>query len=143
MTKIPLEEFLSRDEGWALPSIFGPTRMAFFFSPQRGEGRIGLEKSLQDQMSLRFPELPRFHSARHILKNQPFLFWRLRSRNAEACDVKRLVIPLPSNSCKDIHCLQSSLPSLTTSITFVPQTDTPRARETASGWNKHKHDTDA
>ena len=143
MTKIPLEEFQEMKGGPCLLSLDPQEWLFFFFPPQRGEGRIGLEKSLQDQMSLRFPELPRFHSTRHILKNQPFLFWRLRSRNAEACDVKRLVIPLPSNSCKDIHCLQSSLLSLTTSITFVPQTDTPRVRETASGWNKHKRDTDA
>ena len=38
VTKIPLEEFHARNDGWALPSVSEPTRMAF--SPPLEEKRV-------------------------------------------------------------------------------------------------------
>lgn len=43
------------------------------FISQRGKGGVGLENSLPDQMSLRFPVLPRFHLVRNTFSTTDFL----------------------------------------------------------------------
>ena len=55
-----------------LPALCLRTHKNDFFS-QRGKGGMGLERPLEDQMSLRFPVLPRFHSAGNTFTNQLFL----------------------------------------------------------------------